>query len=398
MKRNSLKIRKSQSSASSGKGSSSNFLSKASKHKATLIQVSLGAILLILVVIVWRKSTSVIQNLVNVDVEDLKNALIGDTPHLFYCDRDGKSERIPGIFTDLHLIKGSKMGFATVNCSQVLPSGKNLWERFKLRRDVRPTIFGTAPWMKAKQAEVQHLKDVGSLQKFVDVRMAPNPTLVHSDKELRSFCGFDKNIVEDENSITDTCLVIVKGKKFTKAQTDLAQKLVLNNPKVKIASVEAIRNRLSIEDIPSMPADNFAVKVHALRNGTHFLSMQNPPTRDYLDTFVSHALGAPLYEFNDYNGIPIKLIKTPIPKKEKKPKAKKADKAKKEKESQADPEPEAGQPEMTEEERIAKERKAREYMERQEKLHSIEEDEDEEEEDSPAPAEEEEDDEDIIEL
>jgi hypothetical protein len=407
MKRNSLKIRKASSPtpASTGSGSSSNFLTQVTKHKGTLIKVALVSIVFIFVAIVWKKSTSVIRNLVNVDIEDVKNALTSETPYLFYCDRDGgKKERVPSIFTDLHAIKGTKMGFATVNCSQVLPSGKNLWERFKLRRDVRPTIFGTAPWMKAKQAEALHLKDVASLQKFVDVRMAPNPTMVYSDKELRSFCGFDKTIVKDENSITDTCLVIVKGKRHTKAQTDLIQKLVLNKPKLKIAMVDAIKNRLSIEDIPSSPADNFAIKVHALRNGTHFLTMQNPPTRDYLDTFVSHALGVPLYGYNDLDGEVIKLVKPVTPKKEKKAKQPAASKKKAPSSTQtgsSDSEPPGeGQPGITEEERIARERKAREYMERQEKLHSIEEEEtEEEEEDSSATVDEdEESEEDVIEL
>ena len=290
MKRNSLKIRKNANSSSAGgigggNSTSSYFWKTASKHKGNIFKVILGAVAFLLMWVVWNKSTRAIQNLVNVDIEDVKNALVSDTPYIFYCDRNG-NDRLPGIFTDLHLIKGSKISFAAVNCSQVLPSGKNIWDRFKLRKEIRPTIFGTAPWMKPKQAEVQHLKDTAALQKFVDTRMVPQATPIHSDKELQKFCGFDRNLATDENNVGETCLVIVKGTRFTKAQTDLIQKVVLKHPKVKIAQIDATKNRLSVENTEAMPADAFAIKIHALRY-THTLTAR--PTHT-LSTRSTHTL------------------------------------------------------------------------------------------------------------
>lgn len=200
------------------------------------------------------------------------------------------------------------MGFAAVNCSQILPSGNNLWERFKLKREIRPTIFGTAPWMKVKQAEVHHMKDLESLKKFVDTRMVPKGTEITTDKDLRKFCGFDKNIVRDMNSVGDTCLVLVKGARFTKVQADLEQKLVLKYRRVKIATIDGSKVRLSMENSQDYPTDQFALRLHALRNGTHYLSMVNPPTWDYTNTFVAQAIGNPLYGYNDAEGI--RLIKS----------------------------------------------------------------------------------------
>ena len=61
-----------------------------------------------------------------------------------------------------------------------------------------------------------------------------------------------------------------------------------------------------LEDAESLP-DSFAMKIHALRNGTHHMSMVNPVTWDYLSTFVSHAV--PLYDFDGDGAAPVKLKK-----------------------------------------------------------------------------------------
>ena len=255
-----------------------------------------------------------IKNLVNADAEALKSAIFGDVPHLFYCDRGGigkgvsNSDRIPGIFTDLHAIKGSEMGFATLNCSRMLPSGKSIWDRFKIKKEWRPTIFGTAPWMKPKQAGPNYLKDLASLRKFVEVAMAPRGTDISSDKQLVKFCGFDKNVAEDDSSVTDTCFVLMKGSRFSKAQADLEAKLVRQYPKLKIASIDGTKRRLSFEDYEDLTPDIFSIQLHALRNGTHYLTMQYPSTSDYLSTFISHSNGLPLGDFIGDGTETIRLI------------------------------------------------------------------------------------------
>eukprot|EP01036_Dinobryon_divergens_P033469 gene33469-43255_t len=278
--------------------------------------LKVGAVLFaaLFAVIIWRKSTSVIKNLVNADAEALKSAIFGDVPHLFYCDRGGigkgvsNSDRIPGIFTDLHAIKGSEMGFATLNCSRVLPSGKSIWDRFKIKKEWRPTIFGTAPWMKPKQAGPNYLKDLASLRKFVEVAMAPRGTDISSDKQLVKFCGFDKNVAEDDSSVTDTCFVLMKGSRFSKAQADLEAKLVRQYPKLKIASIDGTKRRLSFEDYEDLTPDIFSIQLHALRNGTHYLTMQYPATSDYLSTFISRSNGLPLGDFIGDGTETIRLI------------------------------------------------------------------------------------------
>ena len=72
------------------------------KHK---LQVKIGAGLLALILsyFVWQNSSASIQNMVRSTDEQLKEALMGDTPHVFYCIAGHKGEEnLPGIFTELN--------------------------------------------------------------------------------------------------------------------------------------------------------------------------------------------------------------------------------------------------------------------------------------------------------
>jgi hypothetical protein len=124
------------------------------KNYKYVLAGALGILVSILAFLIWKTSNSVIKNLKNADAETLKNAIFGDSPHLFYCDKGTNIVNVPTIFSELNLLKGNKLGFAAVNCSQLLPSGKDLWSRFKLKKEWRPTIFATTPWSKPIQAKV----------------------------------------------------------------------------------------------------------------------------------------------------------------------------------------------------------------------------------------------------
>lgn len=285
--------------------------SLSSKALGLPIQIGIVVILLFFGAI-YVNTKGAVLNLVNADPEKLKAALTGDLPYLFYCHKGGKDEVVPKIFTELNgNTKSSKMGFALVNCSQVLPSGKNLFDRFKLKQEIRPTIFETAPWAKPTQVPKKDLRDAASLKKFVDQTMSPKGVEVITDKDLMKVCGFNavnKTANADTNSRGETCFVFVKGSKYTKS--GLEERIIRANPKVKIASVDAVKRRLSFENPEAMSADMFDLKVHALRNGTHYMSMVNPPTWDYVSTFMSTASSSPTYSYTGDYKSPVKLIKT----------------------------------------------------------------------------------------
>ena len=284
-----------------------------SQNSGLLLQAAGVAFVIFLSLSMYNSSSSAIQNLVNADPEVLKSAFMGDQAYLFYCHRGGKDETVPSTFTELNKLKGSKMGFALLNCSQTLPSGKNLYDRFKLKQEIKPTIFGTVPWGKPTQVAKKELKDVASLKKFVEVTMAPKGVEVYSDKDMMKHCGFsvvNKTAAADVASRGETCLVLVKGTKYNKFNSDLEERIVRANPKIKIVTIDAMKKRLSFEDPESLPASAFEIKVHALRNTTHYMSMVNPLTWDYVSTFISQAVSSPSYSFSGDSKIPIKMIKT----------------------------------------------------------------------------------------
>ena len=151
------------------------------------------------------KSSLIVQNLSNVDIDTLKSHVFGDKPHLFYCDR-GKSakkpETMPKAFSELQNHYKNEVGFATVNCSQLLPSGISLWEKFKLKREWRPAVFATAPWMRLKQIPVEIVENKKFLQKYIDVDMRAQATATTTDADFIKYCGFGK---EGDSS---TCFVV----------------------------------------------------------------------------------------------------------------------------------------------------------------------------------------------
>lgn len=274
----------------------------------TSIQIAGAALVLVAIYIAIKANFSGIKNLINANHATIKEVLTGDKPYLFYCNRGGKEDIYPIIFTDLNTKLGHKFGFASLNCSQTLPSGKTIFERMKLDASWRPAIFGTAPWLnKPIQATPNHMRDSKSFSLFVEKYFYPKATEIGTDKELNKICGFGKKkktADEDEetesemSSVKNTCIVIVKGSKYAKSHTDLEEKLIRQIPKAKICKLDGTKKRLSIEDVEEFPVDSFAMKVYAVRDGTHYLEMTNPVTWDYLNTFVSYVFATPLSAYS----------------------------------------------------------------------------------------------------
>jgi hypothetical protein len=185
-----------------------------------------------------------IKNLINADQEVIKKAVTGDTPYLFYCNRGGKEDIYPLIFTDLNTKLGSKFGFASLNCSQTLPSGKTIFDRFKLNNNWRPCIFGTAPWLsKPVQATPGDIRDTKSFALFVERHFYPKAREIGTDIELKRICNFGKPLdpeASQMSSIKNTCIVIVKGSLYSKTHSDLEERLIRHVPRAKVCIVEIV--------------------------------------------------------------------------------------------------------------------------------------------------------------
>lgn len=292
-----------------------------SKQIGNLLILGVAVVVIVFAYIVYKQSKTAIRNLVNTDTDTLKDVFFGEKPYMFYCDRgtgggktapqDNAVTTIPGLFTDLHGVLGTKLGFATLNCSQVLPSGKTIWDRFKLKKEMKPAVWGLAPWTTPKQAFANHLKDLPTLKKFTEDSLAPKATKISSQRQLMKFCQFDaEHTVHDERDISPTCIVLLKGKKHSsmKSLTELEHNLVSAFPKTKFVTFHADSLRFTFENHDFLTPDAFGLHFYAIRNGTHFLELMNPPTWDYANTFVSNAIAAPLYDYQGEGEDPWRLL------------------------------------------------------------------------------------------
>jgi hypothetical protein len=249
-------------------------------------------------------------SLANSTEEQLRAALTGVEPHIFYCQEGIESP--PTMFMAAQQQRGTQFVFATLNCSQILPSGKSIFSKFGLKKLSRqPTVFGVAPWSKHQQVPKAGLVDTKSLVSFLDNAFAPKPRPVSSDKELNSFCGFAKDIASTKHSVTSTCIVLQRGQQHNDYHTQLEEKLVKSYPRSKVAVIDANSKRFSFEGPQSKPAEDISLEIFAVRNGTHFLQMNNKAlTWDYVNTFVAQAIATPLYGFDEEPYGAVRLVKS----------------------------------------------------------------------------------------
>ena len=86
--RRSAKIRKGTIDSSSSSKSNNNenkvFIYK---NLMNIIKIIGIVMTIIFAIIMWRRSNAIIQDLVNVDHNMLKNVIFGDKPYLFYCNK-----------------------------------------------------------------------------------------------------------------------------------------------------------------------------------------------------------------------------------------------------------------------------------------------------------------------
>ena len=221
---------------------------------------------------------------------------------MFYCIKGHKGDdlkNVPQVYKDLHGTRGGKYNFALLDCNKKLSSGKSIYERFKVNRKIKPTIFVTAPWLGngvGKQVPDGQLNDLKTIEKYVDASLMPRATAVETDDELKRACGWNKKKDADNSSVS-TCFAVLKGKRYSKTQQELIEQLIRAYPRNRYVSLSASKKNLGLsfdnnENTPS-PAD-YALRLHAMRNGNESLTMTNPSTFEHMSTFVSHASAQPL--------------------------------------------------------------------------------------------------------
>jgi len=194
---------------------------------------------------------------------------------------------------------GSQLNFALLNCSQPLPSGKNIWERFKLKKDWRPSVFVTSPWGKPKQVAPSNMKDMTTFRKYVENAISARAVEVGSDKDFARECS------AASAADNETCIVVLKGTKYTSAHVTIEENLVKQFPKIKVVSIDAVKHRLSFEKPEKSPASGFSLKIHAIRKGGYYYSMSGPPGWESVEEFVTQAIALGLDEYKGHGDVKV---------------------------------------------------------------------------------------------
>lgn len=233
----------------------------------------------------------------NKDVDTLKLLLMGEDPGVFYCHRGGRREEVPQVFNELNSELGSYMNFAVLNCSQVLPSGKTIYERFRINLNEKPTVFATVPWGKPRQIGPKNLKDLRNFRESVEKVTTARAARVSTNRDFARECS---TAAMNER---ETCIVMIRGGKFTTNMVkDIEENLVKQFPKMNVVILNGAKYRLSFEkENSARTADNFSLRIHAIRQGGYYLSMDPTTIISWtnVEKFVYRSIET---VFDDYNG------------------------------------------------------------------------------------------------
>ena len=268
------------------------------------VQVVVGLLVAVLVALIFRNAANAIENHQGASADDLKRLFFGDRPYVFYCAKGAGDDSPPATFVTLHTEMRSKIGFAILDCDQILPSGRTIKDRFKLKKKARDRIFATSPWGSPQQADSAATRDIVLFRKFIKYATGAHARVVSTDAEISKHCGFNSSVPASEVS---PCLVMVKGTRFMEDHEVLEEKIIKGYKSLHVVALDATKKRLSIEDRRALAPDDFAMRLYALKGMKRSLNMIFPLEWENVQSFVSSVIRQPLSAY-DISKAPITLV------------------------------------------------------------------------------------------
>lgn len=248
-----------------------------------------------------------VKNLINAEEAELRKALFSETPHLFYCHEHGNTDYFPKNILKSRELLDDDVALAVLNCSQSLPSGKRLSERFNLNLSWHPTVFVTTPWSGRIQVPPAIVsKSANLLARHLRKALTPKEKKVKNDKEFQEKCGSKAVKTDGENK--NTCILIMKGSLYNDHHETLVQSLAksFQRDSVSVVSVDSKTRWLGAESA-SVMSRKYAMRLYVIRHGTRFMSFNETPSVDQCTSFVQDALKAPDSSFTPSANL--KLVK-----------------------------------------------------------------------------------------
>jgi len=136
---------------------------------------------------------------------------------------------VSSVFQDSHDDGSAPAEYVLVDCDYVLPdSGKSIYEKFKINKKKRPTVFVSGKVGPPKQVPEKHLKTGSMLTKLLKQMLEPHAAKIEKTKELKEKC-LNKEV----------CGLLLKGGKPEPYVKHAVANLLGKYPNVQFASVDS---------------------------------------------------------------------------------------------------------------------------------------------------------------
>ena len=136
---------------------------------------------------------------------------------------------ISSVFQDSSDDGSAPVEYVLIDCDHILPdSGKSIYEKFKLNKKKRPTVFVSGKVGPPQQVPEKHLKTGSMLTKLLKQMLEPHAAKIEKTKELKEKC-LNKEI----------CGLLLKGGKPEPYVKHAVANLLGTYPNVQFASVDS---------------------------------------------------------------------------------------------------------------------------------------------------------------
>ncbi|KAL7475284.1 hypothetical protein ACHAW6_001204 [Cyclotella cf. meneghiniana] len=136
---------------------------------------------------------------------------------------------VSSVFQDSHDDGSAPVDYVLMDCDYILPdSGKSIYDKFKLDKKKRPTVFVSGKSGPPKQVPQKHLKTGSMLTKLLKQMLEPHAAKIEKTKELKEKC-LNK----------EYCALLLKGGKPEPYVKHAMANLLGKYPNVQFASVDS---------------------------------------------------------------------------------------------------------------------------------------------------------------
>lgn len=175
-----------------------------------------------------------------IDVTDqlaLRDVFFGEGPsgkdYAVLCHPEAKDGSVglpvSSVFQDSHDDGSAPAEYVLMDCDHVLPeSGKSIYDKFKINKKKRPTVFVSGKVGPPKQVPEKHLKTGAMLTKLLKQMLEPHAAKIEKTKELKEKC-LNKEV----------CGLLLKGGKPEPYVKHAVANLLGKYPSVQFASVDS---------------------------------------------------------------------------------------------------------------------------------------------------------------